>query len=279
MDIIFGCGLKQIKKNINSRYICADIHTYVCGEYKVYFENSHEKITILHSLYPNTHENLWILQLIVQEIKARGIKDYNLVTPYLPYMRQENGTLAIQNMLKNMGFTSIHTLDIHDNSLLKVDNMVEYSGFDLLAQLTIAKQALLIAPDEGRKAAVERTAKQLDLEGLCLHKQRVAKNELIFSNTRQILPKKDCIICDDIVDSSLTMCELARELKENGAGNIWAFATHGVFSEGAFQRIEASELDRVLVTDSIDKDVSCSKIKRLTIAPLIEKILKNIVNQ
>jgi ribose-phosphate pyrophosphokinase len=276
MDILFGCGLEKIKNNLNLKHFCANTHKYACGEYSVQFDSNYNEMVLLHSLYPHTHENLWILQLIVQEMKARGVEKVHLIVPYLPYMRQKNGGKAVVNMLQRMGFASIHTFDTHDPSLLKLDNMVEYTGFDLLTQLDIPKHALLVAPDKGRWAAVELVAQRLELMSLCMQKQRLTEKELIFANTGKNSLKKDCIICDDIVDSSLTMCELARELKDSGAENIWAFVTHGVFSDGAAEMIEASVIDKVFVTDSIEKSISCNKVKRLTIAPLIEKILENI---
>jgi ribose-phosphate pyrophosphokinase len=276
MDILFGCGLEKIKNNLNLQYVCANVHRYACGEYNIQFDSNYNEMVLLHSLYPHTHENLWILQLIVQEMKARGVEKVHLIVPYLPYMRQKNGGKAVVNMLQRMGFASIHTLDTHDPSLLKLDNMVEYTGFDLLTQLDIPKHALLVAPDKGRWAAVELVAQRLGLMSLCMQKQRLTEKELIFANTGKNSLKKDCIICDDIVDSSLTVCELARELKDSGAENVWAFVTHGVFSGEAAEMLGASELDSIFVTDSIEKEINCSKVKRLTITPLIEKILENI---
>jgi ribose-phosphate pyrophosphokinase len=136
-----------------------------------------------------------------------------------------------------------------------------------------------VSPDVGGVVRARAMAKQLDAGLAIIDKRRERAGESEVMNIIGEVDGHHCIMLDDIVDSAGTLCKAAEALTEKGAKKVSAYVSHGVFSEGAVARIEASPLDTLLVTDSIaatPDTAKSAKIKTLSIAPLLAEAVIRI---
>ncbi len=138
---------------------------------------------------------------------------------------------------------------------------------------------LVVSPDIGGVVRARALAKQLNTDLAIIDKRRPKANVAEVMNIIGDVAGRACVIMDDMVDTAGTLCKAAQVLKERGALNVFAYATHPVLSGGAAARIAASELDELVVTDTIplrDEALHCSKIRALSSAPLLAETFKRI---
>jgi ribose-phosphate pyrophosphokinase len=177
----------------------------------------------------------------------------------------------------------LHADQIQGFFTIPVDNVY---GSPVLVDDILMKdyaEPIVVAPDVGGVVRARAIAKQIgDLDLAIIDKRRPRANETEVMSVIGDVSGKTCIIVDDIVDTAGTLCTAAAALKEEGAEKVVAYITHAVFSGSAIDRISSSELDEIVVTDTIplnEKAQQCSKINQLSLANLLAESIRRVSNE
>jgi ribose-phosphate pyrophosphokinase len=231
--------------------------------------------------------------ILIDALRRASASEINVVIPYYGYARQERKVVPrtaitaklVANLLSTAGATRVLTMDLHAGSIqgffdIPVDNL--YASPVLKKEISLlptVAPTVFVSPDAGGVERVRNMAKGLDVTVAMIDKRRTGPNQAKAMNLVGDVKGKIAVIIDDMIDTAGTLVEAANTLKEHGATHIHAVATHGVFSGPAISRIIESPIDGVLVTDTIvsraDID-ACTKIKRVSIAPLFAEAIQRI---
>jgi ribose-phosphate pyrophosphokinase len=219
------------------------------------------------------------------------------VIPYYGYARQDRrprsarvaiSAKVVADMISSVGIDRILTVDLHADQIqgffnIPVDNIY---GSPVLVDHILARKyenPIVVSPDVGGVVRARAIAKQIDdLDLAIIDKRRPRANETKVMNIIGDIKGKTCIIVDDIVDTAGTLCTAAAALKEEGAAAVVCYITHAVFSGAAIERIQKSELDAMLVTDTIalsDEAKACKKITQLSLDRLLAESIRRVSNE
>ncbi len=298
---IFACRAskdfaEKITKTLNMELGSSDVVTFSDGEFQPAFTESIRGATvfIVQSSYPPT-ENLFELLLMVDAAKRASAHSVIAVMPYYGWARQDRkdkprvsiGAKLVANLLTAAGCDRIMTCDLHADQIqgffdIPVDHIYASAVFiPYLASLNI-KDLAIAAPDMGGAKRANTYAKHLNCPMVICHKTRQKANVVEAITAIGEVKDKNIIIVDDMIDTAGTLCEAAKVLKELGAKSVRACATHPVFSGPAYERIASSELEEVIVSDTIplksDASADKSKIKVLSMTDTFAKIIQNVYN-
>jgi len=259
------------------------------GEYQPSYEQSvrGSRVFIIASTFPPA-DNLMELLLMIDAAKRASADKITAVIPYFGLARQDRkdkprvpiGAKLVANLLTAAGATRIMTLDLHADQIqgffeIPVDHLyastifVDYIKSLKLENLTIA------SPDMGGAKRARNYARYLEAEVVICYKERKKANNIDFMTLIGDVKDRNVILVDDMIDTAGTLTKAAQILIENGAKTVRAMATHAVFSANAYENIQNSLLDEVVVTDTIPlKDgKNTSKIKVLSCAPLFAEVM------
>ena len=253
-----------------------------------------KNVVVIQSTCAPTNDNLMELMIMIDALKRASASRITAVIPYFGYARQDRrprsarvaiSARIIANMLQSVaGIERVLTMDLHADQIqgffdIPVDNI--YASPVLLADLQNKKgdDLLVVSPDIGGVVRARAMAKQLDCDLAIIDKRRPKANVSEVMHLIGEVEGRHCVIMDDIIDTGGTLCKAAEALKERGAKGVTAYCTHAVLSGGAVARIAASELDEVVVTDTIPLTEEASKVKKirqLSVAPLLAETLLRI---
>jgi ribose-phosphate pyrophosphokinase len=219
--------------------------------------------------------------LIAADGLKRGGAGVSLVLLYLAYARQDKpkpgeafAAQIVCKMLDKAGFREAFVLDVHNVALR------EYFAFENILPLSIfkavlapVKDAVIVSPDEGGTERAKALADVMELGFASISKKRLGPGKSKTLDMKGDVRGKNAVIIDDMVDTGGTIIDAARLLKERGARDIYVGATHGVLSEGAVKRLEASPIRELIVTNSLPVKGPSKKIDVVNIEPLLESIL------
>ena len=213
--------------------------------------------------------------------------------PYFGYARQDRRPRSarvaitakvVANMLVGVGVDRVLTMDLHADQIqgffdIPLDNI--YATPILLGDVWKHDypDLLVVSPDVGGVVRARAIAKQLDAELAIIDKRRPRANVSQVMNIIGDVEGRSCVIMDDIVDTAGTLTEAAKALKGNGAARVVAYCTHPVLSGPAIERIEASVIDELVVTDTIPLKAeaqACKKIRQIGTAELIAETIRRI---
>jgi ribose-phosphate pyrophosphokinase len=190
-------------------------------------------------------------------------------------------------MLTSVGVNRVMTMDLHADQIqgffnIPVDNI--YATPVLLGDLWKQNydNLLVVSPDVGGVVRARAIAKRLDSDLAIIDKRRPKANVAEVVNIIGDVEGRTCVIMDDIVDTANTLVKAAAALKENGAQKVLAYCTHPVLSGGAVARIAESELDEIVVTDTIplsEEARACKRIRALSCAQLLAETMTRISNE
>ena len=251
---------------------------------------------VLQSTCAPTNDNLMEVLLTVDALKRASAARVTAAIPYFGYGRQDRrprsarvaiSAKVVANMLQAVNVDRVLTMDLHADQIqgffdVPVDNV--YATPILLGDVWKHhyEDLLVVSPDVGGVVRARAMAKRLESDLAIIDKRRPKANVSEVMNVIGDVRGRTCVIMDDIVDTAGTLVKAAQVLKEQGAVRVVAYCTHPVLSGGAVQRIEESELDEVVVTDTIPlgKDgQACKKIRVLTVAGLLAETILRISNE
>lgn len=252
-------------------------------------------IIIQSTCPPDIHSNIIELLLMIDAAKRASADEIVVVIPYFGYARQDRkdrsrvpiSSSVIAQAIEFAGADKICTIDIHSEQLqgfVKApwDNL--YSSYCMLPRLEKEdfKDLVVASPDKGGVPTATAYAKRLDAAGVAIvYKVRdvVNHDESEALDIIGDVAGKEVLIVDDMVTTAGTLCNAAELIKKKGAKKIWAAVTHGIFTEGALEKIIASPIEKILVTDTIPqkKEVTdCPKVEVVSIANLLAEAILRI---
>ena len=255
-----------------------------------------EDMFVLQSTSYPANDNLMELLIIIDALRRASARRITAVIPYFGYARQDRkvgprtpiSAKLVANLVTGAGANRVLTVDLHAG---QIQGFFDIPTDNLYAQPVIVKDIqdylggrnlMVVSPDVGGVVRARALAKRLGADLAIVDKRRERVGESEVMNIIGDVTGRVCLLVDDILDSGGTMCNAADALVEQGAAEVYAYATHGVFSGGAVARIEASRLKSVVVTDSIavSEEVSkCPNIRRISIAPLLGEAMRRINNE
>lgn len=238
-----------------------------------------------------TNDNLMELLIMVDALKRSSAKSIYAIMPYFGYARQDRKAAPrvpitaklVADLLQRAGITRLITMDLHAGQIqgffdIPVDNLYGSIVFKEHIASKNLKNPIVASPDIGGVARARYFAKLLGLDIVIVDKRREKANESEVMNVIGSVEGKDVILIDDMIDTAGTMVKAASAFKQKGATSVIALGTHAVFSGPAYDRIANSEIDEVIVTDTIPLQQSCEKIKILSVAPLFAEVIRRINN-
>jgi ribose-phosphate pyrophosphokinase len=253
-------------------------------------------VFILQSTCAPTNDTLMEIMVMTDALKRASAARITAAIPYLGYARQDRrprsarvpiSAKVVADMLETVGVNRVMTMDLHADQIqgffnIPVDNI--YATPILLGD--VWKQnyddLLVVSPDVGGVVRARAIAKRLDSELAIIDKRRPRANDSEVMNIIGDVDGRTCVIMDDIVDTANTLCKAAAALKEHGAKKVVAYCTHPVLSGGAVARIGASELDEIVVTDTIPLTAeaqACPRIRQLSCAQLMAETMIRVSNE
>ncbi|HIA92630.1 MAG TPA: ribose-phosphate pyrophosphokinase [Gammaproteobacteria bacterium] len=252
-------------------------------------------VFLIQSTCPPGNDHLMELLLMADACRRASAKTISAVVPYFGYSRQDRrprntrGPISaklVADLMETSGISRLITIDLHADQIegffsIPVDNV--YSSPVLLGDIWKQKydSLVLVSPDVGGVLRARAIARRLDNAGLAIiDKRREKANKSEVVNIIGDVQDKTAVIFDDMVDTAGTLCNAAAALKEEGANTIVAYAAHPVLSGPATERIRESELDELVVTDTIPLSqdaLDTGKIRQLSIAELVAETIRRII--
>jgi len=194
---------------------------------------------------------------------------------------------VVANMLQTVGVQRLLTVDLHADQIqgffdIPVDNI--YAAPILLGDIWRQQYSdlLVVSPDVGGVVRARALAKRLDSDLAIIDKRRPKANVSEVMNIIGDVNGRTCVIMDDMVDTAGTLCKAAQALKDNGAKKVVAYCTHAVLSGSAVPRITESEIDELVVTDTVPlahEAAACPRIRQISIAGLLAETMLRISNE
>ncbi|HEY9545283.1 MAG TPA: ribose-phosphate diphosphokinase [Solimonas sp.] len=241
-----------------------------------------------------TNDNIMELLMLLDALKRSSASRVTAVIPYFGYARQDRrprsarvpiSAKVVADMIGECGADRVLTVDLHADQIqgffnIPVDNV--YASPVLLGEIWRRKyeNLIVVAPDVGGVVRARAVAKRLDDADLAIiDKRRPKPNESRVMNIIGDVSGRTCVVVDDLVDTAGTLCKAAAALKEEGAIKVVAYVTHAVLSGPAISNISNSELDELVVTDTIPLSAAaqaCPKIRTLSIAGLLAETIRRI---
>ena len=250
-------------------------------------------IFVVQSTCHPTNENLMELLIMVDALKRASARRITAVMPYFGYARQDRrprstrvpiSAKVVANLLETVGIERVLTMDLHADQIqgffdIPVDNI--YASPVLLTDLKNKNypELVVVSPDVGGVVRARALAKQLGCDLAIIDKRRPKANVSEVMHVIGEIEGRNCVIMDDMIDTAGTLVKAAEVLKERGAGRVYAYCTHPVFSGPAIERIAGSQLDEVVITNTIpltDAAKACGKIRQLSVAFLFAETIRRI---
>jgi len=252
---------------------------------------------IIQPTCPPAAENLMELLTMVDAARRASASRITAVIPYFGYARQDRRPRAsrvpitaklVAKLIGVSGVDRVLTVDLHADQIqgffdIAVDNV--YASPVLLGDVWRQKyeNMVVVSPDVGGVVRARALAKRLDDADLVIiDKRRSKANQSEVMNIIGEVEGRPCVMIDDMVDTAGTMCHAAEALKAQGASTVVAYITHAVLSGPAVERITKSELDELVVTDTIplnEEAQACAKIRQLSIAELLAETMRRIADE
>ena len=254
-------------------------------------------VFIIQSTCPPVNEHYMELFIILDALKRASVKEITLVMPYYGYARQDRKSAprvpisakCMADMCATSGADRLLVMDLHSPQIqgffnIPVDNI--YAS-PVLSEAWVSankgKEVTVVSPDAGGMERALFFAKKIGAKSIAMiDKRRVGANKAKAIHLVGDVKGKTALIIDDMIDTAGTLCEASEKLIGFGAKEVIAIATHSLFSGEAVERIEKSALKEVIVTDTIPaskKALACSKIKSISVAPLVAEAIKRIHNK
>jgi ribose-phosphate pyrophosphokinase len=279
-------------------YVKADVRRF--SDMEVFVEVQEnvrgEDMFVVQSTSFPANDNLMELMIIIDALRRASARRITAVIPYFGYARQDRkvgprtpiSAKLVANMITEAGASRVLTVDLHAGQIqgffdIPTDNLFAMPALvHDITEVFGPTLPMVVSPDVGGVVRARALARRLGTELAIVDKRRERAGASEVMNIIGEVAGRACVLIDDIVDSGGTICNAAEALIKNGATQVHAYATHGVLSGGAVERIRASKLKSMVITDSIlpTQDVrNCPNIRTISIAPLIGEAMRRINNE
>ncbi|MCW5197295.1 ribose-phosphate pyrophosphokinase [Buchnera aphidicola] len=303
MKIFCGNSVPQLSSLIAKKlYINlsnATIGRFSDGEISVQINENvrGSDIFIIQSTCFPTNDNIMELAVIIDALRRASAGRITAVIPYFGYSRQDRRVRSarvpitakiVADFLSNVGIDRILTVDLHSEQIqgffdVPVDNV--FSSFIILEDIQKMKlnNPIIVSPDIGgviRSRAISKLLHDTDMA--IIDKRRPKSNMAQIMHIIGDVSDRDCILIDDIIDTGNTVCQAAEALKKHGAKKVLAYATHPIFSGHALNNINRSNINQIIVCDTIpiSKDIKLNKkIRTLTLSKMLSEAIRRINNE
>ncbi|WP_066255284.1 ribose-phosphate diphosphokinase [Neobacillus drentensis] len=266
------------------------------GEIQIHIEESvrGSEIYIVQSTSYPVNDNILELLIMIDALKRASAGIINVVIPYYGYGRQDRKARSrepitaklVANLLETTGADRILTMDLHTSQIQGFfDIPVEHlNGVPILGQYFQEKELediVIVAPHNGSIGRARKMANLLHAPIALIDKRRFEENAFETTSVVGNVEGKNAIIIDDLIDTGETIVLAAKTLAESGAKAIFAGCTHPVFTDKAIEKIEASPIKELVVTNTIElpSEKVISKIKTISVAPLLVEAIDRIHNE
>lgn len=248
-------------------------------------------VFILQSTGAPVNDNLMELLIMVDAMKRASAGRINAVIPYYGYARQDRKAKArdpitsrlVADLLVAAGVDRVITMDLHANQIqgyfdIPVDHLV---GLPILANYFIKKNledVVIVSPDHGSVTRARNMAEKMDCPIAIVDKRRPEPNKSEIMNIIGDIKGKNCILLDDMIDTAGTICNAAGALKELGANDVYACATHAVLSGPAAERIAKSCIKEMVLLNTLplSEGKKLDKMTVLSVAPIFSEVLSRV---
>ena len=274
----------------------ATVGRFSDGEIAVEIEENvrGKDVFIIQPTCSPTNENLMELLVMIDALKRASASRITAVLPYYGYARQDRRSRSarvpisaklVAKMIEQAGAHRVLTVDLHADQIqgffdIPVDNV--YSSPILLGDVWRQqyKDLIVVSPDVGGVVRARALAKRLDDADLAIiDKRRPKANVSEIMHIIGDVNGRTCVLIDDLVDTAGTLCHAAAALKKHGAIKVVAYCTHAVLSGSALNNINASELDELVVTDTIPLSqlaIESGKIRQLSVAEMLAETIRRM---
>lgn len=253
-------------------------------------------VFVIQSTCAPTNKNLMELVLMIDALRRASAGRITAVVPYFGYARQDRRVRSIRvpisakvvaDMINNVGVTRVVTVDLHSEQIqgffdCAVENVY---GAPVLFN-DIEKQnyqdLIVVSPDIGGVVRARAMAKQLKTDLAIIDKRRPEANQAQIMNIIGDVTDRTCLLVDDIVDTAGTLCKAADALKEAGAKKVVAYCTHPVLSGNAIDTLTNSQLDALVVANSIPLSAAAKasdKIRNLSLGSMLAETIRRVSNE
>ncbi len=303
MMVFTGNANPELAQKVASRlYLSlgkADVGKFSDGEVCVELnENVRGKdVFVLQSTCAPTNDNLMELVVMIDALRRASASRITAVVPYFGYARQDRRVRSarvpitakvVADMMVGVGVDRVLTVDLHAEQIqgfftCPVDNV--YGSPVLIDDIEDCNydNLMVVSPDIGGVVRARAIAKQLSEADLAIiDKRRPKANEAQVMNLIGEVDGRTCLLVDDLVDTAGTLCKAADALKDRGAAKVVAYCTHAVLSGNALENIQSSQLDELVVTDTIPLSAEAKnigKIRQLTLADLLAESMRRVANE
>lgn len=290
---------KEIASALDMRLGKASVNQFSDGEVAVEIleDVRGRDVFIVQPTCAPTNKNLMELLVMADALRRSSARRITAVVPYFGYARQDRRPRSarvaitaklVANMLVAAGVNRVLTVDLHADQIqgffdIPVDNV--YASPVLLGDVwkKSGNDLMVVSPDVGGVVRARAIAKRLDDADLAIiDKRRPKANVAKVMNIIGDVEGRNCVLIDDMVDTAGTLCEAANALKEHGAARVAAYCTHPVLSGPAVDNIEGSQLDELVVTDTLplgEAAANCDRIRQLSIAGMLAETMRRISNE
>jgi ribose-phosphate pyrophosphokinase len=273
----------------------ARVRTFSDGEIMIEItENVRGRdVFIIQSTCAPTNNNLMEMLIMTDALKRASAATITAVIPYYGYARQDRKAAPrtpitaklVADLITTAGVDRVVTIDLHAGQIqgffnIPVDNL--YAApviLDYLKTRFKGEEVVMVSPDAGGTERARAFAKRLECTLAVIDKRRTGPNVAEVMHLIGDVRGKIAIILDDMIDTAGTLTQAAKALKENGASSIYACATHGVLSGPAIERINNSDIEEIVLTDTIplgDKGQQTGKVRMLSVADLLAEAIRRI---
>ncbi|QDH74098.1 ribose-phosphate pyrophosphokinase [Brevundimonas sp. M20] len=255
-----------------------------------------EDVFVIQSTSYPANDNLMEMLIMTDALVRASAKRITAVVPYFGYARQDRKTggrtpisaKLVANMITRAGADRVLTMDLHAG---QIQGFFDIPTDNLVATPVLASDIkenyqrgnlMIVSPDVGGVVRARSLAERLNVDLAIVDKRRPKAGESEVMNIIGDVAGRECILFDDIVDSGGTLVNAAKALIDKGATQVSAYISHGVLSGPAVQRVADGPLKELVITDSIeqpDEVLGCSKIRRVSVAPLIGEAIRRIANE
>jgi ribose-phosphate pyrophosphokinase len=253
-------------------------------------------VFIIQPTCPPTNDNLIELLVMTDAMRRSSAARITAIVPYFGYSRQDRRPRAVRgpisaklvaNMMEAAGIDRLLTIDLHADQIqgffdIPVDNVYASRVFIDDIKKHYTNNMIVVSPDVGGVVRARAIAKRINDSDLAIiDKRRPKANVSEVMNIIGDVEGRVCVLIDDMIDTAGTLCQAAKALKDSGAEKVVAYITHPILSGPALERISASQLDELVVTDTIPLNAeaqACDRIRQLSTAGILAKAIRRMTD-